>query len=166
MTERMSLSQQRVAKGLCPKCGAEAAPYYLCDRCHFRGQLHRFLASGRKQGLVEQLVDPDDRRKRRFRATGPGIVHKMSYNGLDPGDRSAPRLKRIPVDVERELAAILEQAGKPLDVDEIVEAWGRLRVRNQKRQRISVASDLAYIIESRRRRSEKLARRAARGCHA
>jgi hypothetical protein len=167
MSERMSLRQERIAKGLCPKCGAEAAPYYLCQRCHLRGQIYRFCASTQKQGLIEISVDPDDKRKRRVRAAHPHIdVDQISYSGLGLGERAAPRLKRIPVDVERELVALLERAGKPLHVDEIIEAWGRLRVQSQRRQRISVAIDLTYIIESRRRQTDKLARRAARARHA
>ena len=151
----MSIRQERLAKGLCPDCGAEAAPYRLCDRCRFKGLLGRILRKGATHGSLTA----EKRGRTYFYGLGDPSLD-FEYREAQPGDkRLRPRVGGIPVDVEHELIEILRRNGKPMQIDKIYEAWGRLRLR---RGRESAASDLANIIVGRQKQEAKLARRAER----
>jgi DNA-binding MarR family transcriptional regulator len=159
-------NHQRVAKGLCPYCGEEAAPYYLCDRCRLMRKLYRVLSKGRSAGDIRTERSPEDRRKRRHWLTDDaraalkaGTDRDWNYREVtNPDDgRLKPRIRNIPVDVENELIKIFRDAGEPLTEAEVYEAWGRLRLR---KGRASAAADMAQIIRSGRKQSAKAARRA------
>lgn len=159
-----SIRQERAAKGLCPNCGKEAAPYYLCAECRFKAKIIRVMNRVEKAGAL--------RKERRGRDTMwsmaywgndrltkedvDGIIEKMRWHP-DPkeGDgRLRPRLGKIPVDVEKELFALMTEMARPATIEEIVAAWGRLR---EKRRTSSAAGDLARIIEAQRKRERKAA---------
>lgn len=146
--------KRRVAAGLCPECGEEAAPYYLCPSCRFRRLLDRVLSKGERAGV--------------FRRAGRGMWMIGDRNAdfdyrevTDPADkRLRPRLRGVPVDIERELMDIFRREGRPLTEAELVGLWGQLRVRPG---RVSAAQDMAYIQQAqdkRRRRAEKRLRAA------
>ena len=80
----------------------------------------------------------------------------FEYREAQPGDkRLRPRLGNIPVDVQRELVALLLRNGQPMHIDEIYAAWGKLRLRSV---RDSAAADLLHIVAAttkRERRAER-----------
>lgn len=154
----MSLRKERAAKGLCPECGAEAAPYYLCDECHRRRQVGRILREMTRQGFLEEGRDPNDRRKVTTRWTGkPGWEEKATWRGMDYGERGKPRLRGVPVDVETELVRITVAAGRPMSAEEIAAAWVRLRPRPGR----PAAPAMAAIVAAGDKRARKRARNAA-----
>ena len=125
----MSLRQERIAKGLCPNCGSEAAPYYLCGRCRFRELIGRFLRKAAKAGVVK--------REQRGRQSYWSRLDRAKFDDVDYREatreddkRLRPRVKGVPVDVEAEIMSIFTRAGKPLTVEEIYAAWGHMRLRS------------------------------------
>jgi DNA-binding MarR family transcriptional regulator len=156
--------KERAAKGLCPECGAEAAPYYLCGTCRMARKLGAILRAGVRDGLVETVPDDGhDRRKRyRLRPEARGlsereINERWRYRETDPGDRrNLPRLRGVPVDVERELANMLASSGRGLTIEEIREAWVRLRPRKGR----PAATAMAAMIRAEDKRARRRARNA------
>lgn len=161
-----TLQERRIAKGLCPNCGNEAAPYRLCPDCRARASLGRMLRRGEKFGVFKS-----HRQGREKAWSAPQIKSNQSAaeimksrpmpvwgEGKAAEDgRLQPRLGNIPVDVEAELIAIFERIGEPLTEEEIWSAWGKLRVR---RGRASAAGDLAALVKAERRRARKNRKRA------
>jgi hypothetical protein len=151
------LKQERINKGLCPDCGEQAAPYYLCDRCRYINMVRRVCEKGVKAGTF--------RCKKKGRHKLYGIADPtidFDYREAAPLDkRLAPRINGIPVDVKEDIYTILYRAGKPLTEEEIRYAWGKLRLR---KGRTSAAHDMATILkakEKRERRKQKWANREA-----
>ena len=151
MEERRSLRGERIAKGMCPNCGAEAAPHYLCGKCRLMAKVGRIVNRAAKVGGVVK--------SRHDGAMHYSMGDREAWDRIawrpDPkeGDgRLRPRLGRIPVDVGNEIVGILTSLGRPATIDEIVAAWGRLR---EERRRGSIAGDMVAIIEAQRRRNER-----------
>lgn len=152
----MSVQKERVAKGLCPRCGKEAAPYYLCARCRRADKFRRVLNSGAKHGAVTKKRSDEDRRTHLWSLADRDV--DWSYNEAREDDRRClPRLRNVPIDVEAELIEILREEGKSMREDEIMAAWGKLRLRNGKG---SIARQLAYLIEAEQKRRARAAARA------
>lgn len=157
----MSTRQERINKGLCPNCGKIAAPYYLCGECRFGAKLGRILNRATKGGGLSTT--------KRDGKTYYSLVSTEKFDAVgwraDPKDsdgRLRPRLRKVPVDVEATLVAILRDAGKPCSIDEIHEAWGKLRAGKVG----TVVGDMQRIMaakEKRERRAKKLARIAETG---
>ncbi len=155
MTKVASIAKQRVAKGLCPQCGAEAAPYYLCERCRSIKRLGRMLDRMADAGGIDRVrMGPNQGRVGYAPSSVPEPERKkIQWREVSETDRRwAPRIKNLPVDVERELIAMFECAGDPLRIDEILAAWGTLRLR---KERASAAHDLRAIILAERKRRRK-----------
>lgn len=154
-TTRRDLRRHRLAHGLCPTCGKEAAPYYLCSEHRqllwLDRVLSRFAAAGKFKrekigGRVHWSLGPN-----------PDAGEDIQWREPKDGDRRfGPRLGRVPVDVEATLAALLRDMGRPASLDEIMAAWGKLR---EKRKTASLAGDMRALIEAQRRRDERNARR-------
>ena len=150
----MSRAQERIAKGQCPRCGEEAAPYYLCGKCRFKGQVVRVLERAAKYGGFT--------RERRKDGVYYGIGDKAALDAIkwrpDPkeGDkRLAPRLRGMRVDIERTLVEIIRYTGRPCTLEEITAAWGKLRAKRD----APLAADLSRIIIAEDRRKAKAAKR-------
>ena len=96
------LKQERINKGLCPICGEQAAPYYLCDKCRGKAILRRFLNRAVEAGAF--------RMKKVGRENTYAIGDEnadFSYRFPEKFDkRHEPRFRNIPVDVEKELLNI------------------------------------------------------------
>lgn len=154
--------KDRVAHGLCPQCGGEAAPYRLCYSCRLKGRLDRSLKKGTRTGALSVL------------GAGRGALYNINKNAPPDADRnwgkhgtlinlpesdgrSRPRLRGIRVDVEATLVKVMEFIGRPATIDEITQAWGRLRDRRS----APLASDLGRIIAAADKRARKAAKRAA-----
>ncbi len=164
----MSIRQDRINKGLCPDCGKDAAPYLLCGSCRLKAKIGRILRRMARSGAVTRAqsgrtatwamtyhADSSIMTKERAEK----ILNEIGWRP-DPveGDkRLRPRLGKIPVDVEKELYDLMVRMARPATIEEIMEAWGRLR---EKRRTESAAGDLARIIDAKRRRDEKNAKRA------
>ena len=159
--------QQRLAAGKCPQCGKDAAPYRLCHRCRSTAQIRRFARRGAECGALRYETDPADRRKKLvslkdkakaddFDFASPGLV-----GAIDPEQdrRYRPRLRGVPVDVLKQTIAILEARGMPMHEDEIMAAWGRLRVNPDRK---SAANDLVQIIAAETKRRRKAKRRVTK----
>ena len=157
------LRQDRINRGLCPQCGKEAAPYYLCPDCRQLRSLGGMLNRMNKHDVVRKS------KKGRFNLwfTGArtledaGGMKNRSYPLWNEGKgaddkRLRPRIGKIPVDVERELLEMLSRFDRPVSEDEIVQAWGRMRVR---RGRASAAGDLVALIKAERRRVRRCEKR-------
>jgi hypothetical protein len=153
--------QHRVDHGLCPQCGKEAAPYYLCPDCRSLGSMTRLLNKMAREGLAVKAkqgrcnvfspgprIDAEDR----FEKWG-----KFVWDMKPDDKRLKPRLGRRPVDLDETLLSIFTDAGKPLSIEEVCAAWGRLRTR---RKTASLAGDMTAIIKAQRRREERAAKRA------
>lgn len=158
MTAKIAV-KDRVANGLCPTCGKEAAPYYLCWYCRGRQRLVRCLKRGVRHGVLSETID------HRF-ALVAGYTQEQSRQWgkwstkliLPESDgRGRPRLRGIRVDVDGTLMRVIAFIGRPCTIDEIVKAWGRLR----DKRNAPLASDLGSIIQAADRRARKNARRAA-----
>lgn len=159
MNNRQAKAQERVDNGLCPQCGEEAAPYRLCFKCRhinrFRRSLHRLerhgVVTARREGgkilwklVPEKRDEPLDNR------------WQTPINPPDSDRRFRPRIGGIPVNVEAQIFKLVEQFDRPFSLDEVVQAWGRLR--GEKRKRGSAAADVRAILaaeEKRRRRAAK-----------
>lgn len=154
--------QYRIDHGLCPTCGKEAAPYYLCWDHRSIRSLTNVLNKGVGLGIFE--AEKKNGRNTYFRR-GPRIydpnVHLTGTYlwDMDPDDkRLRPRMGRRPIDLDETLIGIFETAGKPLTMDEIMFAWGSLRNR---RKTASLAGDMTAIVLAQRKRDERAAKRLA-----
>ena len=152
---RRTVQQERVAKGLCPTCGKEAAPYYLCADHRLTGKIERILRRVHAAGGVT-------REKRGVKAYW-SMGDREAWDRLawrpDPKDgdkRLRPRIRGVPVDVEATVIEIMRSLDRPCTTEEIVAAWGRLRT---ERQHATVAGDVAALIEAQRRREARNAKR-------
>lgn len=163
----MNTAQARLNAGLCPQCGKDAAPYRLCVRCRALDQVRRFARRGAACGALSYEPDPADRRRKlvaikddskrdEFSFASPGFAWTM-----DPevDRRFRPRLRGVPVDVAGQVVEIFRARGEPMTEQEIMAAWGRLRV---KPDRESAARDVVRIIEADRRREVRAGRRRPR----
>lgn len=151
--------RERVDNGLCPQCGEEAAPYYLCYVCRQQGRVRRSLkrladqghATKRKEGgkLLWQIV-PGTRDAPRDKRWETPVVPN------DSDRRFHPKIGGIPVNVEAQIWKLCESFDREFSIDDVVQAWGRLR--GEKRKKGSAAADVRAILaadEKRRRRAEK-----------
>lgn len=151
---------ERIAKGQCPTCGKEAAPYLLCWSCRLRPRVDRAMARGVKTGAVVQLPGDffglpkggaDPKADREWEKWSTPIV-------LDENDgRGKPRLRGIRVDVGATLLEVMRHIGRPAHMEEILAAWGRLRSKRTD----PLAGDLGRLIVADEKRARKLAKRAA-----
>lgn len=156
-------AQERIAKGLCPQCGEEAAPYYLCSRCRLSRRLGRARDRLALQGVV--TVSGVGRQRAYAPVEGKRTVPDNRWSAPlvpdpDKDKRFRPRLRGVAVNVEAEVIGIFERAGIPLSVDDVIEAWVKLRA-DGKRKHGSAAKDVRAIILAKRRREERAARRAS-----
>jgi hypothetical protein len=158
-----SKRQYRIDHGLCPYCGEEAAPYYLCTKHREIGALGRLLDRSVARCILSR--EKDKGRVYYNKPTGfnpptaADFEWRDTYFDMKPNDkRRRPRMGKRPVDLDETLIEIFETAGRPLQMHEILEAWGRLRT---KRKTSSLAGDMRAIIEAKRHREAKNAKRAA-----
>ena len=155
--------QYRIDHGLCPYCGEDAAPYYLCQRHREIGALSRLLYRSAARGIISREKEKGRVYYSKPRAFNPPKFDDFEWNDtffdMKPDDkRRRPRLGKRPVDLDETLIEIFETAGKRLQMHEILEAWGKLRT---KRKTTSLAGDMRAIIEAQRRRDAKNAKRAS-----
>lgn len=155
---KLSLAKQRSAKGLCPRCGEEAAPYSLCSKHRLEARIHRYLKRSVKVKCVEQIGTGRHARYRipegwegRFDA-----VRWQTIN-YETDRRFLPRIARVPVEIENAIVAAMVSIGRPCTIEEILEAWAKLK---SKGRAGTIEGNILYIIQSKDKRAEKLARRA------
>jgi hypothetical protein len=161
MTTAKERKQYRIDHGLCPLCGKEAVPYYLCQEHRSRNAFTRMLNRMSDRGIISR--EKDGGKVYYKHLPGGRSVHDFPWGKMlwemDSNDkRLRPRLGRRPVDLDDTLIEIFETAGKPLRIDEIIAAWGKLR---SKRKTESLAGDMRTIIAAQHKRDAKNARRAA-----
>ena len=150
--------KDRVANGLCPRCGEESAPYYLCGKHRLEARLIRALKRGtRKGGFIETRGTDNRPRYKIGDETKLDMRWQTQIVPPDNDGRFKPRIGRVPVDVERTLLKLLTAANKPCTIEEIMAAWGKLRT---ERKHDSVVGDMVAIIAAQRRRAERMAKRA------
>ena len=156
---KQPISQTRILAGQCPLCGKEAAPYRLCYDHRQAARLGRCLAKGVRVGSLLKTWD----NRYSINKTSPADAQKKwSRNStkviLPETDRRArPRLRGTSVDVEETMLKIIERIGRPCTIEEISEAWGRLRDRRSS----PLPSDLATIISAKDKRERKMKKLAA-----
>jgi hypothetical protein len=155
----VTLAKERAEKGLCPQCGKEAAPYYLCADHRTIAMVGRAMNRAEKYGGVTKEKRGGKAYWRiRDMAAIEGNWRPCGWD-LDPNDkRLRPRLGRVPIEVDRELLRLAYDMGCPFTTEEIIAAWGRLR---EQRKAGTIAGNMAAIIKAQRRRDERNARRAA-----
>ena len=154
----------RVDHGLCPECGREAAPYYLCPEHRQIGAITRMMKRMAKRGIVKEEKEGG----RLYWRIPPG------WNGPSAADfnwrdnmfsmakddaRLKPRMAKRPIDLDDTLVEIFRDAGRPLQMHEIMAAWGKLR---SQRKTSCLAGDMTAIISAQRRRELRNAKRAAK----
>jgi hypothetical protein len=157
----------RVDHGLCPICGGEAAPYYLCGRHRSIASIRRLMNKAAKRGLVTKSPDGSARLygvPTEYR--GKPELWKQRWEGFDWGTylgdmdeddkRRRPRINRQPVDLLPMLLQVFADADLPLSEEEIILAWGKLRSR---RKTGSLAGDMTKLILAQRRRERRNAKR-------
>jgi hypothetical protein len=155
----MTKAEERLASGLCPQCGAEAAPYRLCARCReiniFRRGLKKLAGGG--------VVHEEKKNGKLWFTAGDfskaeDVRLSFAFEGSkgDDDGRYRPRLGRIPVNVETEIFKIFEAFGRPVTMEEILAAWGKLR---EDRKHATVAGDVTALIAAQRRRQARAQKR-------
>ena len=157
----MSRVDERVANGLCPQCGEEAAPFYLCFRCRMIGRTRRTMKRLASQGVVTQSKDERGRQQWEINPHAKDDPRDNRWSTpVVPNEsdrRFRPRLGGIPVNVEAKIIELLQSIGRPCEIEEIVRAWANLRG-EKKRKKGSAAADVRAIIlaeDRRRKRAEK-----------
>lgn len=151
----LSKQQDRILRGLCPRCGKEAAPYYYCSDHRFEGQIVSRLRRTDKAGAT---VSEKRQGKRYYRIGRAEAFDEMIWR--DPKSpekdrRFLPRLRRLPVDIETALIELLREADKPCTEQEIVFLWGALRRKSNKGE-LNQAVRAIYAAQERRKlRSQK-----------
>jgi hypothetical protein len=76
--------------------------------------------------------------------------------------RFRPRLGGIPVNVEAKIVELMGSIGRPVPIEEIAQAWGRLRG-EKKRKKGNAAADVRAILLAGERRKKRAAKRLAHG---
>jgi hypothetical protein len=149
------LTQARLAKGLCPLCGMDAAPYRLCARHRQIGLIRRVANRLHTRGYLQK--EKKGRENWYHKESHAPALEESVYKEAGPGDgRLKPRLNHVPIDIEQELKALfVKMAGTPITEEEIIGAWQRLRLR---KGRISVAHDMATLILAHRKREKRSVR--------
>jgi hypothetical protein len=158
---KISVQQRRILAGQCPRCGKEAAPYRLCYDHRQEVRLIRCLKKGARVGALSQTWD---HRYSIVKNPDPGANRKWSKNSTlvalpESDGRSRPRLRGISVDVEAILLRVIENIGRPCTIEEIKQAWGRLRSKRS----ASLSTDLSVIIAASDKRKRKMEKRALSG---
>jgi hypothetical protein len=150
------LRRDRLNKGLCPHCGAEAAPYRECETHRFQRLLGRILRRMEARGFAQRARE--GHADVWSRVPGAGPLPEGIYREAQEGDkRLQPRLHHVPVDIEQTLKVMFTHLrGGPVTEAEILAAWSKLR---ERKGRVSAAQDLALLILAQRKRE----RRATRG---
>ena len=146
-------------KGLCPRCGEEAAPYRLCGKHRFEGRVIRALKRCERLGALTSTGRGMDTYWNIVEGAELDTRWATPINPPEHDKRFRPRLGNVPVDVEKELIQLFIDTGKPMTTEEVMAAWERLR---QHRNRESVAADLKRIVKAQRRREERLERNRQR----
>jgi hypothetical protein len=162
MTEvKRSLAQQRVAKGLCPQCGAEAAPYRLCKRHRDVRMVGRLMDRFAALGAVtrEKRGGQIYYEKKDLATLDTAKIRPRGWDLPETDKRRRPRLGGVPVDIIGEVVGILAETGRPLATEEMVAAWGRLR---ETRKAGSIAGNLTALITAERRRQDRAMKRQRR----
>jgi len=152
--------QYRISYGMCPLCGLEAAPYYLCFACRQIKSLSRTLNRMHDAGIVAKSRKGRNSlwhvEKDKIDDVAVMDVRGSLLVGIKDGDkRLRPRMGGRPIDLDETLMSIFAVAGKPLTEDEVYFAWGNLRTT---RKRASLASDMAAIINAQRKRDRRAAK--------
>jgi hypothetical protein len=153
--------QHRIDHGLCPICGEEAAPFYLCHDHRTYAAFERMLNRMSERGIAKkEKIKGKNYWSIPAGWNGPRVedFHWNPRMGeLKLSDkRLRPRMGRRPIDLEDTLVEIFREAGKPLTMEEVHAAWGALR---SKRKTASLAGDMVAIIKAQRRREERNAKR-------
>lgn len=152
------LPPKRVAKGQCPQCGKESAPYYLCFDCRTKARFGRALTRGAKLGALKRVKQGRDYRYWIGDDKAEGKWGTAPFEGLPETDRrTQPRLRGIRVDVEQTLVNVMRFIGRPCTLEEIQNAWGKLR----ERRASPLGNDLGHLIAAQDRRAARLAKRLA-----
>lgn len=156
----MSLRQERVAKGLCPNCGKEAAPYYLCWNCRAKARFRRTLDRGAKVGALskERRADGVYFSLPKVRPEKTAKWGSTPVTGLPDSDgRSQPKLRGVRVDVEATLIEVIRVIDRPCTIEEIMAAWGKLRDRRNSPLPVDLAAIIAAQDKRERKRQKHLA---------
>ena len=160
----MTSRKYRIDHGLCPACGKEAAPYYLCERCRHQDSLRKMLHKMADHGIIDRHKEGRDLYwcpPSKPPPVTPDLLRFWNANtiwDMDPDDpRRRPRLGRRPVDLMDTLIGIFREANRPLQEAEVIAAWAKLR---SKRKTQSLAGDMTALINAQRRRDERNAKRA------
>lgn len=150
------VQRERIEAGLCPRCGEDAAPYRLCYMCRQRMRVFRALTRMAATGSLETMRD--ERGRRLYKKTGKRPDGRWQTTVVPPEDdrRFRPRIANVPVEVEETILLLFERMDRPCSVDEVVQAWGRLRTR---RKRGNLIADLRALIEAEKRRQRRAAKR-------
>lgn len=154
-----------VDHGLCPVCGDEAAPWYLCWNHRQVNSIRRICNKFAERGVVIKSKDgsgnlykaaPDMEAKyAQYRWA------KYDFGNMPESDkRLRPRLNRRPVDLDETLLQIFRDSDRPLSEEEVIVAWGKLR---SKRKTGTLAGDMTKLIRAQRRREARNAKRARVG---
>lgn len=156
MKKGAELRKERISHGMCPKCGKESAPFYLCGECRFGNKLVGILKRGRKHGALKS--------ERRGRTDYWSIDNNAAWatikwrpDAKDGDKRLLPRIGRMPMLVEDTIVAALMSLDRPATIEEIRAAWVKLK---SNRGSAALSVHVLAIIEAARRRGEKHAKRA------
>jgi hypothetical protein len=160
MSARIAV-KDRVAHGLCPACGNEAAPYRLCYECRQKARLDRGLKKGVRLGVLNVLGAGKNAMWSLNKGASTEATERWKKWGTpwhlpETDGRSKPRLRGMRVDVEATLIRVIEFIARPCSLEEILSAWGKLREKRSS----PLPNDLGRIIVAADKRARKAARRA------
>lgn len=119
-----------------------------------------------KRGAKHDVLKSEKRSDGTYWSVGPKIDDpeakrlwyrwSTAWNLPETDRRGRPRLRGISVDVEATLVEVVRCIGRPCTIEEISEAWGRLRDNRSS----PLPSDLATIIAAKDKREAKMRKRA------
>lgn len=149
--------QARIAKGLCPSCGKEAAPFYLCWDCRQMQRIHR---AGKRLAHEGVILNYKENGRVMFKLAPGGldkpVDNRWATTVIPPKDdrRFSPKLRGARVNVEATLVEVIRHIGRGCTIEEIMAGWGRLRDKRTS----PLAHDLARIIAADDKRKRKAAK--------
>ena len=152
--DTMTRAQERIAKGQCPRCGKEAAPYYLCPDHRFEGQIVRICNRATNAGGLSK-EKRGGRIYYRWQSQEGWDAVKWRPEAKEGDERLAPRLNGKRVNIEQTIINIMRHIGRPVTIEELTIAWGKLRAKRD----APLAADLSRIIIAEDRRKAKAAKR-------
>jgi len=151
------LAEERIARGQCPECGKEAAPFRLCFDCRQIQRIRRSAKRLAKDGQITITKRGKHLLYHSIQGVNKPVDERWATSWNPPEDdlRFRPKLRGTRVDVDRTLIEVMKHIGRPCTIEEIMAGWGKLRAKRS----APLAADLARIVAAEDKRKSRNAKR-------